>query len=674
MKKVIFALGVLFLFATCKKEIPQKQLTVNVNPDVGGTVSPSSGIYAMGSTVKVLATPSAEYVFKEWTGGFIGTTNPGSVVMDVDKTVIAVFEKREYPLSLTIVGSGTVKEEIIKIAAASTNYKSGTTVRLTPQPSDGFEFKGWSGDDTSSKSPLDLIVSKAINLTCTFDKEEAIKFSTNLDTGTYNVIDTLPLVITVSSKLPKAGLLYSVLVNWTDSSKQIFKLDTSSTVSSLSLKIPGLKKIGAYSVAVTVTSKSSSTNTLNKSISVVNKNYDYTTKYTNSQNITLSKNLILNGVNPESFRIINFNGKISLVTSIADNKSTPFDYFRSFSIDSTNGAMVENTSTLLGGYYEAGFPKSPFWYEDLNGDGIKDLFISDHGKEIESQIVNNRYPGFVCRYFIGKSDGTFIKSDIVDVTTVNRFYHNSAVGDLNGDAKNDLVVQNFDDQEMILYINSASGLSKFGNVTIGNQTGSVLIADIDGDKQSEIISAPYIDRGNTPNTFIKKINLTGSTYTTSNLSSVSPFGANYGCYKIIGIKNPKETNKMNLFYFVEAGPGEQKIFRSRTDNSNIIDEISTIQNTYKSNGTRDYLVTDLNFDGFEDIFFYVNTGQNLNNRIWLNNGDNTFTNSTWEIDNTLTGHFIPTLINSISGRIKFLYIQDGGTIASKIIDVYTKKK
>ena len=101
-------------------------------------------------------------------------------------------------------------------------------------------------------------------------QEEAIKFTTNLDTGTYNVADTLPLVISVSSKLPSAGVLYSILVNWTDSSKQIFKLDTSLTVSSLSLNIPGLKKTGSYSLSVTVTSKSTSTNTVNKSIPVVN--------------------------------------------------------------------------------------------------------------------------------------------------------------------------------------------------------------------------------------------------------------------------------------------------------------------------------------------------------------------------------------------------------------------
>jgi hypothetical protein len=70
-------------------------------------------------------------------------------------------------------------------------------------------------------------------------QEEAIKFTTNLDTGTYNVIDTLPLVVTVSSKLPSAGVLYSIITTWTDSSKQIFKIDTSLTVSTLSLNIQG---------------------------------------------------------------------------------------------------------------------------------------------------------------------------------------------------------------------------------------------------------------------------------------------------------------------------------------------------------------------------------------------------------------------------------------------------
>ena len=575
MKYSFLFLGMLTIFVACTKETPQKKLTVNVSPQVGGSVTPSNGNYAMGSNVKLTATPSSEYIFKEWTGDLSGITNPASVLMDADKSVTAVFEKREYPLSLTIVGSGTVKEEIINIGSTATNYKSGTTVRLTPQPSAGFQFIKWLGDDTSKKTPLDLIISKPINLTCVFER--------------------IPI--------------------------------------------------------------------------------DNSTKYTVEQNVINTKPFVLQGgVNPETLKIVNINGKYNLVTSIADNKSTSFDYFRSYLIDTSTGLLSENTNTFLGGYYESGFPKSPFWHEDLNGDGIKDLFISDHGKEIQSQIVNNKYPGYVCRYFIGKSDGTFSKSDIGEVTTVNKFYHNSAVGDLNGDGKNDLVVQNFDDEEMILYINNGSGQSKFGNITIGNQTGSVLIADIDGDKQAEIISAPYIDRGNSPNTFVKKVNISGNSYTSTKLSSVSPFGASYGCYKIVGLKNPKDSTKINLFLFVEAGPGEQKIYRSRTDNSNILDEISTIQNTTNTNGTRDYLIADLNFDSYDDIFFFVNDGQDLNSRVWLNNGDNTFSNPSWEIDSKLKNVFIPLTINPISGRIKFLYYTYGNTSTTKIIDIYTKKK
>ena len=100
--------------------------------------------------------------------------------------------------------------------------------------------------------------------------EEAIKFSTNLDTGTYYLVDTIPLIITVSSKAPSAGFQYSVITTWTDSAKQIFKLDTAVNVTSLNLNIPGHKRMGNYSVQVTVTSKSTSTNTSTKSITLVN--------------------------------------------------------------------------------------------------------------------------------------------------------------------------------------------------------------------------------------------------------------------------------------------------------------------------------------------------------------------------------------------------------------------
>ena len=220
MKNTFLALGIIFLFATCKKDTPQKQLTVNATPEVGGSVTPITGNYPMGSTVKLTATPTGEYNFKEWTGSFNGTTNPANILMDSDKSITAVFAKREYPLSLTIIGSGTVKEEIFKIASTATNYKSGTTVRLTPQPSAGFQFKKWSGDDTTSKTPLDLIISKPINLTCIFEKMEITSMKIE------NPIDTL--IISKKHKYSIIGIYtngntidLSDSVNITSSSKGI---------------------------------------------------------------------------------------------------------------------------------------------------------------------------------------------------------------------------------------------------------------------------------------------------------------------------------------------------------------------------------------------------------------------------------------------------------------------
>ena len=446
-------MGIVFLFATCKKEIPQKQLTVNVSPDVGGTVSPSSGTYAMGSTVKVLAIPSAEYIFKEWTGGYTGTTNPANIIMDVDKTVIAIFDKREYPLSLTIVGSGTVKEEIIKIAAASTNYKSGTTVRLTPQPSEGYQFKGWSGDDTTTKSPLDLVISKAINLTCTFEKEEAIIFKTNLDTGTYNVIDTLPLAITVSSKLPKAGIVYSILLNWTDSSKQIFKLDTSLNVSSLSLKIPGLKKLGTYSLSVTVTSKSSPTNKSDKTISILN------LPYVSAINVDIDKNLNWNDhVQGKSGTYdLNKDGIPDIITTngrSSDPKQPPLlvvkDYsgkdIFTFNIKAKNPLIRDSLNNLL------------YDYRDLNNDGYLDFAITYMGEwdfGNANSTSNIKFYGVNTYLLISKGSLNYDVTEILDIPKQSQF--NINIFDWDFDGLQDLLVSGM--SEGIYYKNM--GNNKF---------------------------------------------------------------------------------------------------------------------------------------------------------------------------------------------------------------------
>jgi hypothetical protein len=121
MKRVIFALGILFVIS-CKKELPVYNLNISVSPLQSGTVTPNSGIYKAGERVNLLATPCPDCIFKQWSGSVNSSENPYTLLMDSSKSITAIFERRQYPLSIVIEGQGTIKEEIVSIKSFSTNY------------------------------------------------------------------------------------------------------------------------------------------------------------------------------------------------------------------------------------------------------------------------------------------------------------------------------------------------------------------------------------------------------------------------------------------------------------------------------------------------------------------------------------------------------------------------
>ena len=83
--------------------------------------------YNSGTIVELTAVPSGEWLFVEWEGDIAGTENTTQITIDKAKSVIAVFVKKQYPLTIEIEGEGTVTEKIIK-AGLSTDYNSGTIV------------------------------------------------------------------------------------------------------------------------------------------------------------------------------------------------------------------------------------------------------------------------------------------------------------------------------------------------------------------------------------------------------------------------------------------------------------------------------------------------------------------------------------------------------------------
>ena len=177
IKNILITLSFLVITSCSKDEtLIQYSLTIDVTPTQGGSVSNSLGKYDSGSTVSLLAKPSPEYVFKNWSGDESGNSNPITIKMNSDKSVVANFEKKKYPLSTLIEGEGTV-EEVVKINGKTTEHNSGTLLELIAKPTDGWLFKEWKGDLTGSKNPIQTTINKTTTITAVFEKITSIKIS-----------------------------------------------------------------------------------------------------------------------------------------------------------------------------------------------------------------------------------------------------------------------------------------------------------------------------------------------------------------------------------------------------------------------------------------------------------------------------------------------------------------
>ncbi len=78
----------------------QYVLTVTISPSNSAgsvTKNPDKSTYGNGDTVTLTATPNAGYTFSNWTGDASGSTNPITLTMNGNKTVIANFTQANAP-------------------------------------------------------------------------------------------------------------------------------------------------------------------------------------------------------------------------------------------------------------------------------------------------------------------------------------------------------------------------------------------------------------------------------------------------------------------------------------------------------------------------------------------------------------------------------------------------
>lgn len=131
-------------------------------------LSPASGPYAYGSTVRVAGVPAAGKYFSAWGGALSGlNVSPASFVITnatpTISAIMATLSANNFALNVTIVGEGTVAR-----SPQQGQYVSGSTVTLTAVPPTGTRFSGWSGDAGGTQNPLSVLMDSTKNVTATF--------------------------------------------------------------------------------------------------------------------------------------------------------------------------------------------------------------------------------------------------------------------------------------------------------------------------------------------------------------------------------------------------------------------------------------------------------------------------------------------------------------------------
>ncbi len=152
--------------------------SVTSNPagiDCGLTCSKN---FQSGSNVILTATAGANSSFTGWSGEGCSGTGTCGVAMTQARNVTATFTLVQRPLSVTVIGNGSVNDNPGPINCAgpqpdsgncNTTYEHGTDVDLIPTAAANWTFTGWTGDCTGT---LDCFVSMTASrsVTATFER------------------------------------------------------------------------------------------------------------------------------------------------------------------------------------------------------------------------------------------------------------------------------------------------------------------------------------------------------------------------------------------------------------------------------------------------------------------------------------------------------------------------
>ena len=184
----------------------QYSLTVNVVGSGSVTKNPDKPTYNQGDQVTLTATAASGYSFGSWSGDASGSTNPVTLTMNGNRTVVANFTQippspPQYSLTVNVVGSGSVTKNPDK-----STYNQGDQVTLTATANSGYSFGSWSGDASGSANPVTLTMNGNRTVVANFTQTPPAQYtltvnvngsgsvSKNPDQAIYNPGDQVTLI------------------------------------------------------------------------------------------------------------------------------------------------------------------------------------------------------------------------------------------------------------------------------------------------------------------------------------------------------------------------------------------------------------------------------------------------------------------------------------------------
>lgn len=377
-------------------------------------------------------------------------------------------------------------------------------------------------------------------------EEELIKFSTIPDNTVGNITtsnDTIGIWINISSKLPAAGVNFSVELKNSDNNNSILKLDSSSSASSFRIKINNLFVKGNYTLDITVTSKSKATNKSTQTIKIekalkssyeifltsqwlpmpngfasfaqFDYNRDGLTDLLEFQGYDLRipytwpgpnfyKN---NGTSLVLDNSISINNKRIFAEEIINGDFDNDGYIDAFLLTGMDGAGCGNCREELTPMYLLKNNKGTgFLVDSLNYKGVWEAGASadidgDGDLDILAFSLHHEYaPGLINRTFINDGKGNFsYKAN--DIDTI-RWVDHAQLIDMNKDGFADLVINNvpsgsfYSNRLSILWNNKSGGFSYANSIDIKVPNDlyfiQLLAYDVDGDGYKELV-LPMID-------------------------------------------------------------------------------------------------------------------------------------------------------------------------------------